>query len=76
MTLSNLKDKLSKAVAVVLIVAALFTMAATMLPSTAMAATSGNSCITGLCCTADSWWKCLWVPNWRFKYNPITMKCC
>jgi len=72
----RLKDKLAKAVAVVMIVAAVFTLAATFMPTAAMAATSGDSCITGLCCAADRWWKCLWVPNWRFKYNPISMACC
>jgi hypothetical protein len=32
--------------------------------------------LTGLCCAADAWWKCVWVPNWRFKYDPIAKKCC
>lgn len=73
---ARLKDKLAKAVAVILIVAAVFTLAATLMPTSALAATSSDQCITGLCCAADRWYKCLWVPNWRFKYNPISMKCC
>lgn len=76
MKCTRLKDKLAKAIAIIMIVLAVFTLAATFMPVSAMAATSGDSCITGLCCAADRWYKCFWVPNWRFKYNPISMACC
>lgn len=76
MKCKQIRDKLAKAVAVVMVVAALSVMAVSFMPSTVLAATSGDNCVTGLCCIKGASWKCVWIPYWRFKYNPVTMACC
>lgn len=70
------KQRIAKLAATAMIVFALIALGATFMPSVALAGSSKDECITGLCCTKGYSWKCLWIGNWVFKYNPITMKCC